>query len=110
MPNSDAKNNAHLSIKLIDRDLYLNGSAQAIKLRPKEARLVAAMLSTPNQVVSRATLMQKVWQTDFLDDTRTLDVHISWLRRKIEDNPTHPRRLITVRGVGYCLIVEKQRG
>ncbi|MCB0213792.1 MAG: winged helix-turn-helix transcriptional regulator, partial [Anaerolineae bacterium] len=63
-------------IKLIDRDLYLNGNANAIKLTPKEARLMSVFLNTPNAVVSRATLMRKVWETDFLDDTRTLDVHI----------------------------------
>jgi DNA-binding response OmpR family regulator len=48
------------------------------------------------------------WQTDFLGDTRTLEVHICWLRRIIEDDPTHPRRLVTVRGLGYCLVVQNR--
>jgi two-component system phosphate regulon response regulator PhoB len=93
------------SIKLIERDLYLNGNAQPIRLRPKEAQLLAALLRKPNKTVSRVTLMKEVWETDFLDDTRTLDVHVRWLREKIEENPSRPRRLLTVRGLGYCLVV-----
>jgi DNA-binding response OmpR family regulator len=70
-----------------------------------EARLLAVLLRDSNETVSRATLIREVWQTDFLDDTRTLDVHIRWLREKIEKNPSRPRWLMTVRGVGYRLIV-----
>jgi DNA-binding response OmpR family regulator len=102
------KNRSSHAIKLKDRNLYLNDSEHPIRLRPKEARLLAVLLCQPNQVVSRATLMQEVWETDFLDDTRTLDVHISWLRRKIEDDPIHPRRLVTIRGIGYCLMVDEK--
>jgi DNA-binding response OmpR family regulator len=94
------------AINLVDCDLYLNGSSQAIRLRRMEVRLMAVLLRHRNRVVSRATLMHKVWETDFLGDTRTLDVHICWLRRKIEADPAQPRRLVTVRGVGYCLVVD----
>jgi DNA-binding response OmpR family regulator len=95
-------------MKLITHELYMNGSTQPIKLKPMEARLLAVLLQHANQTVSRATLMRDVWHTEFLGDTRTLDVHISWLRRKIEENPAHPRRIITVRGVGYCLRVNDE--
>lgn len=98
-------NNSSAQLKLIDHDLFLNGDSQPIRLRVKEAQLLAALLCRPNQVVSRATLMREVWETDFLGDTRTLEVHISWLRCKIEENPARPRRLVTVRGVGYCLVI-----
>ncbi|GAB4447452.1 MAG: hypothetical protein Kow0031_30020 [Anaerolineae bacterium] len=98
--------NHSLHLKLIKRDLYLNGNRQPIRLRPKEAQLLAALLRYPNQVVSRATLMHEVWQTDYLDDTRTLEVHIHGLRQKIEDNPARPRRIVTARGVGYCLVTD----
>ena len=91
-------------MKLLERNLYLNGNTQPIRLRPMEARLLAVLLRYPSETVSRATLMREVWQTDFLDDTRTLDVHIRWLREKIDENPSHPRRLLTVRGLGYCLM------
>lgn len=92
-------------IRLVERNLYLNDSPQAVRLRSMEARLLEVLLRQANRTVSRATLMREVWETDFLDDTRTLDVHISVLRRKIEEDPTHPQRLVTVRGVGYCLLI-----
>ena len=85
--------------------LYVDGNDHPIQLRPMEAKLLAVLLKTPNTVVPRATIMREVWQTDFLGDTRTLDVHISWLRRKIQGSPGQPQRLVTVRGVGYSLVV-----
>ncbi len=93
---------------LMDGDLYLNDDTPPIRLRPMEARLLAVLLNRPNQVVSRAMLMREVWQTDYLGDTRTLDVHINWLRRKLEDNPARPQRLVTVRGVGYCWVIDDE--
>lgn len=93
------------SLKLIDRALYLNGNSEPIDLSPMEARLMATLLRYPNQTVSRATIMREVWQTDYLEDTRTLDVHIRWLRRKVEANPSRPQCIVTVRGVGYHLCV-----
>lgn len=73
------------------------------KLTPKEFELLKLFMGTPGQVVSRKTLMQKIWDTDYLGDTRTLDVHMRWLREKIEDDPNEPRLLVTVRGQGYRL-------
>jgi DNA-binding response OmpR family regulator len=55
-------------------------------------------------------LMEKVWQTDYLGDTRTLDVHIRWIREAIESNPGKPRYLRTVRWVGYCLEIPEEEG
>ncbi len=57
----------------------------------------------PNQLLTRRELMLAVWQTDFVGDTRTLDVHIRWVRECIETNPSHPQLLKTVRGQGYVL-------
>ena len=94
------------TIRLEGRDLYIDDSEQPVRLTRMEARLLAVLLRFPNQVVSRATLMREVWGTDYLDDTRTLDVHISWLRRKVEEDPTRPWRLVTARGLGYCLRVK----
>ena len=59
----------------------------------------------PNEVITRNDLFRKVWETDFTDDTRTPDVHISWLRRAIEADPRKPQYLKTLRGVGYRLDV-----
>lgn len=74
-------------------------------LTPKQCRLLAVLMEHPNQVISREDLMKEIWETHYLGDTRTLDVHIRWLREKIEVNPTRPRVLVTQRGVGYKLIV-----
>lgn len=62
-------------------------------------------MSQPNQVVGRKAIMEKVWETDYLGDTRTLDVHICWLRQKIEIEPICPQRLVAVRRVGYKLLI-----
>lgn len=93
------------SLTLIDRDLYMVGDEIPIKLLPREARLLAALMRYPGEIVSRATLMKQVWETDYLGDTRTLDVHICWLRRKIEEDPTRPQIIVTHRGMGYRLNV-----
>jgi DNA-binding response OmpR family regulator len=75
-------------------------------LTPKQFKLLHLLLENPDQVLSRKTIMRRVWETDYLGDTRTLDVHIRWLREKIEKNPSQPRHLITVRGVGYHFVTE----
>ena len=76
-----------------------------LQLRYKEFELLSLLLSRAGDVVTRAELFDKVWGTDWLGDTRTLDVHIRWLREKIEANPSQPRYIQTVRGVGYRLVV-----
>lgn len=78
-------------------------NGQEVQLNPKLASLVAYFLRHPNQTVERRTLMECVWHTDYLGDTRTLDVHIRWAREALEDYGRHPRHLKTVRGVGYRL-------
>ncbi len=70
-------------------------------LRPIECRLLEILMLHPGQVVTRASLMKEVWETDYLDDTRTLDVHMCLLRKKLEEDPQNPRYLRTKRGVGY---------
>lgn len=72
-------------------------------LPPKLCKLLQVFMERPGAIVRREELMQQVWDTKFLGDTRTLDVHIRWLREKIEEDPSNPQRLITVRGMGYRL-------
>ena len=74
---------------------------KTVQLRPKEAELLAFFMRNPEKVLSRQEIIKQVWDTDCLDDTRTLNVHIRWLRLKIEDHPGQPRMLRTVRGLGY---------
>jgi DNA-binding response OmpR family regulator len=95
-------------LRLVDQSLYLGNDPAAIKLSLREAHLLAILMQHPGKVVSRATLMREVWQTDYGGDTRTLDVHICWLRRKLEEDPTRPRLILTQRGVGYELSLPEE--
>jgi DNA-binding response OmpR family regulator len=74
---------------------------QELILRQKEYDLLSLLISRPGEVITRAEFFDRVWGTDWLGDTRTLDVHIRWLREKIEADPSQPRLIQTVRGVGY---------
>ena len=72
-----------------------------LDLSPKEFDLLTFLASNQGRVFSRDYLLEKVWGYDYAGDTRTVDVHIRWLRQKIEVDPAHPRYLLTVRGIGY---------
>ena len=72
-----------------------------VKLSNKEFDLLAELMRNKNAVLSRDLILTKVWGYDYFVDKRTVDVHIRWLREKIEDNPSSPKRISTVRGVGY---------
>jgi DNA-binding response OmpR family regulator len=73
------------------------------RLTPKLAKLMELFMRQPNEVLERGYLMEHVWQTDYLGDTRTLDVHIRWIREAIEEKPSKPIFLRTIRGKGYLL-------
>jgi DNA-binding response OmpR family regulator len=77
-----------------------------LSLRPKEFDLLYFLASHPNVVHSRKVLLHRVWRYDFPIDTRTVDVHVRWLRQKIEQDPQVPARIETVRGFGYRLIAD----
>lgn len=74
-------------------------------LTPRLTRLLRMLMEHPGEVIDRKYLFRRVWRTDYVGDTRTLDVHISWLRHAIEANPRKPKFLITIRGLGYRLDV-----
>jgi two-component system OmpR family response regulator len=76
-------------------------AGNTLNLSPKEFDLLVFLTSNKGLVFSRDQLLEKVWGYEYSGDTRTVDVHIRWLREKIEDNSEEPKRLITVRGVGY---------
>lgn len=78
-----------------------NGNAREVKLSLKEFELLRVLLTQKGRAVPRETLLERVWGDDFYGDERTLDVHIRWLREKLEDTPSQPQRILTVRGVGY---------
>ena len=72
-----------------------------LRLKPREFELLSYLVQHPNQVHTRERLLLHVWGYKFAGDTRTVDVHVRWLRGKIEPDPTNPTRIQTVRGVGY---------
>ena len=74
-------------------------------LTPRLVDLLKTLMENSGQVIEREALFSRVWETEYTGDTRTLDVHISWLRQAIEDDPRHPRYIKTVRGMGYRLDV-----
>ncbi len=76
-------------------------AGQALALKPKEFELLAFLIRNRGRAFSRGQLLDNIWGYEFAGDTRTVDVHVSWLRQKIEDAPEKPVRLVTVRGVGY---------
>ena len=80
-------------------EAFVRGSA--VELSRKEFDLLLFFISNPNRTVSRDTLLDEVWGKDMMVGERTVDVHVRWLREKIEEDPSTPRRLLTVRGVGY---------
>jgi DNA-binding response OmpR family regulator len=77
-------------------------------LTPKQCSLLTVFMQHANQAISRKELMDRVWDTAYLGDTRTLDAHIRWLREKIEIDPTRPSLLKTERGIGYVLAIDEQ--
>ena len=95
--------------------IYLNTAKRTVRtargvyhMTPKQCLLLHLLMSRRNTVVTRNDIMQKVWDTDFLDDTRTMDVHIRWLRECIEPDPSAPTYLLTKRGVGYYLQIAEE--
>ena len=93
------------SIKLdVDRK-QVTANNETHPLTPRLTRLLEIFINQKGQVVEREHLFRTVWRTDYIGDTRTLDVHISWLRQAIEVDPKNPKLLITIRGKGYKLEV-----
>jgi len=89
-------------------DLTLNLATRCVyrgrifrRLTPRQAQLLEVFMRHPGQTLTREFLMRTVWNTNYMGDTRTLDVHVRWIRERIEKDPSSPRYLRTVRGVGY---------
>ncbi|MBI3915071.1 MAG: response regulator transcription factor [Chloroflexi bacterium] len=74
-------------------------------LTPKEFDLLELLMRHKGELVSRKIIIKQVWETDYTGDTRTLDVHMRWLRQKVEENPSKPEHLLTLRGQGYKFVI-----
>ncbi len=89
----------NLVIDLTRREVTLNG--EVIPLKPKEYDLLLFLAEHRRQMLSREFVLERVWGWDYVGDSRTVDVHIRWLRQKIEKDSANPTRIVTVRGGGY---------
>lgn len=88
-----------IKIDLGRRELRVDN--KIISLKPKEFELLIYLIRHKNQVLSRDQILESVWGWEYIGDSRTVDVHVRWLREKIEDEPSNPKRIITARGAGY---------
>jgi DNA-binding response OmpR family regulator len=88
-----------LRVDVDRRQAYKAGAP--LEMKPREFDLLAFLLRNRGRAFTREQLLSQIWGYDFAGDTRTVDVHVRWLRKKIEDDPASPCRLITVRGTGY---------
>jgi DNA-binding response OmpR family regulator len=91
-----------ITLFLEKKSVHVDGRGEQ-RLTPKLAGLLEELLRHAGELVTRKQLMKNVWLTDYMGDTRTLDVHIRWARELIEDDPSDPRILTTVRGHGFIL-------
>jgi DNA-binding response OmpR family regulator len=89
----------NLVINITRREVTLDGEPLALK--PQEYELLVFFAEHKGQMLSREFVLERVWGWDFIGDSRTVDVHVRWLRQKIEDDPAKPTRIVTVRGGGY---------
>jgi DNA-binding response OmpR family regulator len=89
----------NLVINLTRREVILN--EEPVQLKPKEYELLLFLAEHRSQMLSREFVLERVWGWDFIGDSRTVDVHIRWLRQKIEKDASNPTRIVTVRGGGY---------
>jgi DNA-binding response OmpR family regulator len=89
----------NLVIDLTRREVKLDGEVLALK--PREYELLLFMGQQKGRLLTRPQILEQVWGWDYMGDSRTVDVHVRWLREKIEPDPETPQRIITVRGAGY---------
>lgn len=89
----------NLTIDLTRREVILN--EKPVQLKPKEYELLLFFAEHRRQMLSREFILERVWGWDYIGDSRTVDVHVRWLRQKIEANAGEPKRIVTVRGGGY---------
>lgn len=97
--NSEIIQTKDLSLNITRREVTLGD--QVLQLKPKEYELLLFLARNRGKVLSREIILERVWGWDFSGGSRTVDVHVRWLREKIENEPANPQRIITVRGGGY---------
>ncbi len=104
--NNDVLICGELTVNLARRTVLKNG--KPLDLTMKEFDLLSSLMLSKGRVLTRDQLMEKVWDVEFCGDARTVDVHIRYLRQKIEDESENPKYILTVRGVGYRFASEEE--
>jgi DNA-binding response OmpR family regulator len=100
LPKTEQLTFGQLVIDLDRREVLVGG--ESLRLKPKEFELLVFLARHPGMALSRDLLLERVWGWDYGGGSRTVDVHVRWLREKVETDPANPERIVTVRGVGYC--------
>jgi DNA-binding response OmpR family regulator len=98
-PPREVLSSEDLEIDVSGHSARLGG--KPLELKPREFDLLALLLTNKGRVLTRDRILERLWGHDYIGDTRTVDVHVRWLREKIEEDPSNPKRIATVRGVGY---------
>ncbi len=91
------------ALQLHPEQRWVRVQGRQVALTPRLVMLLKILMEHPGEVIGREELFRQVWETEYTGDTRTLDVHVSWLRQAVEENPRRPRYIKTVRGMGYRL-------
>ena len=91
----------HANLCLYCQEFRVTRDGEDLSLAPKEYKILELLMRNPKRVWSRDQLLEQIWGIDFVGDTKTVDVHIRWLREKIETTPSSPEHIRTVRGFGY---------
>lgn len=92
---------SHANLRLYVDERRVTSDNRELNLSPKEYKLLELFIQNPRQVWTRDQLLEKIWGNDFIGDSKTVDVHIRWLREKVEEQPSSPKLISTVRGFGY---------
>ncbi len=102
--NNEVLRGASIEIDVDAHEVRVDG--RGVDLRPKEFDLLESLMRRKNRLATRDALIDDVWGPSYFGDTKTLDVHIKRIRQKVEDDPAHPARIVTVRGLGYKFVDE----
>lgn len=105
-PDDEVLTVGEISLNITQRFVLCNG--RETRLTPKQASLLEVFMRHPGEILTRAFLMKEVWNTDYLGDTRTLDVHVHWVRKALEGCASTPKYIHTVHGLGYRMEVPQE--
>ena len=96
---SETIESENLVVDLTSHSASLNDAP--LDMKPREFSLLALLMANRGRAFTRDQILERLWGHDYIGDSRTVDVHVRWLREKIEPDPSSPRRIVTIRGVGY---------